>query len=63
MFGIIQAAVLIGVGMCIESPNKRAMVFKALNQAGQYVEKSAGNLFQGGQLNPGVVDADDEDYR
>ena len=44
MFGIVQAAVLIGLGICIENPAKRKTVMDAINKASQHIEKAAGDL-------------------
>ena len=52
MFPILQAAVLIGLGMCIESPAKREKIIKALDGAGKYAEKMLGDFFpKGGGVN------------
>ena len=70
MFVILQAAVLIGLGICIENPEKRKSVLDAINKASKHIEKTAGDfLSQPGKPMPtpdaGAVDehVETETYR
>ena len=40
MFNMIQSGILIGLGILIENPNKRATVLKSLDGIGKYAVNS-----------------------
>jgi len=62
MFSMMQAALLVGLGVIVENPDKRKAVLKSLDGIGKYAMNSINTILPKGGASP-KGEADPPEYR